>query len=42
MRKMEGFSSKIAEDAIKSKKTVTVEIGPNNIHDILDSLDENH
>ena len=42
MRKMEGFSSKIVEDAIKSKKTVTVEIGPNNIHDILDSLDENH
>ena len=42
MKKMEGFSSKIAEDVIKSKKTVTVEIGPNNIHDILDSLDENH
>ncbi len=35
------FSSKIVDDAIKSKKIISVQIGPNNVHDILDSL-ENH
>ncbi|MDH3276781.1 MAG: thiamine biosynthesis protein [Nitrosopumilus sp.] len=30
------------KSAIKTKKTVRVKIGPNNVHDILDSLEENH
>ena len=30
------------KSSISSKKTVDVVIGPNNVHDILDSLDENH
>ena len=33
------FSSKTIDLALKSKKTVTVTIGPNNVHDILDSLE---
>lgn len=33
------FSSKDVDFAIKTKKSVTVKIGPNNIHDILDSLE---
>ena len=28
--------------ALDTKKTVDVVIGPNNVHDILDSLEENH
>ncbi|MDH5431463.1 MAG: thiamine biosynthesis protein [Nitrosopumilus sp.] len=35
------FSKKEVENALKTKKTITVKIGPNNVHDILDSL-ENH
>ena len=35
------FSKKEVESALKTKKTITVELGPNNVHDILDSL-ENH
>ncbi len=35
------FSEKDVELALKTKKIITVEIGPNNVHDILDSL-ENH
>ncbi len=31
-------ASKIVARAIKSKQTVTVKVGPNNIHDILDAL----
>ncbi len=33
------FSSNDVDFAIKTKKSVTVKIGPNNIHDILDSLE---
>jgi hypothetical protein len=36
------FSKKEVETALKTKKTVSVEVGPNNVHDILDSLGENH
>jgi adenylyl- and sulfurtransferase ThiI len=33
---------KIAQQALKTKRVVTVTVGPNNIHDILDSLQTNH
>ncbi len=33
---------KIAENSLKAKKVVSITIGPNNVHDILDSLEENH
>jgi len=33
------FSSKDVDFAIRTKKSVTVKIGPNNVHDILDSLE---
>ncbi len=33
------FSNKDVDLAIKTKKSVTVKIGPNNVHDILDSLE---
>jgi len=33
---------KIAENSLKTKKVVSITIGPNNVHDILDSLEENH
>jgi len=33
---------KEVESAIKTKKTVSIQIGFNNVHDILDSLEENH
>lgn len=33
-------TSDIVSRSIKSKKSITVRIGPNNIHDILDSLDK--
>ena len=36
------ISTKMVNDVIKCKKTICVEIGPNNVHDILDSLDEKH
>ena len=32
------FSKKEVENALKTKKTINVKIGPNNVHDILDSL----
>jgi hypothetical protein len=35
------FSKKEVELALKTKKIITIQIGPNNVHDILDSL-ENH
>mgnify|MGYP000675217301 CR=1 FL=1 len=35
------FSKKEVEFALKTKKKITIKIGPNNVHDILDSL-ENH
>ena len=40
--KMVNFSSKNVDDAIKSKRLVSIKVGPNNVHDILDALDENH
>jgi len=36
------FSKKEVESTIKTKKKISVQIGPNNVHDILDSLEENH
>lgn len=36
------FAKKAVEDALKTKKVISVNVGPNNIHDILNSLDENH
>lgn len=33
---------KIVENALKKRKNVSVIIGPNNVHEILDLLDENH
>ncbi len=35
------FAKKEVESALKTKKKITIQIGPNNVHDILDSL-ENH
>jgi hypothetical protein len=35
------FSKKDVDFALKTKKKITVKVGPNNVHDILDSL-ENH
>jgi len=35
------FAKKEVESALKTKKMITIQIGPNNMHDILDSL-ENH
>jgi hypothetical protein len=36
------FSKKEVESALKTKKKISVQVGPNNIHDMLDSLEENH
>ena len=36
------ITGKDVKQSISSKKTVKVKIGPNNVHDILDSLEENH
>ena len=36
------FREKEVERAINTKKTISVVIGPNNVHDILDLLDKNH
>ena len=33
------FSSEGVDYALKTKKSITVKIGPNNVHDILDSLE---
>lgn len=35
-------SQKIAQQMLKTKKVVTITIGPNNIHDIMDGLESNH
>ena len=35
------FVKKEVESALKTKKKITIQVGPNNVHDILDSL-ENH
>jgi len=36
------FSKKEVESALKTKQKIFVKLGPNNVHDILDSLNENH
>jgi hypothetical protein len=36
------ITGKEVKFALNTKKTVDVIIGPNNVHDILDSLEENH
>jgi hypothetical protein len=36
------FSKKEVTSALKTKKKISVQVGPNNLHDILDSLEENH
>ncbi len=36
------FSKKEVESALKTKKKISIRVGPNNVHDILDSLEENH
>ncbi len=35
-------SNRIIDEVIKSRKIVSINVGPNNVHDILDSLDKNH
>ncbi len=40
--KMAKSSEKDVKSVLSTKKTVEVHIGPNNLHDILDSLEENH
>jgi hypothetical protein len=41
MNEIPSFSKKEVESALKTKRIITVHVGPNNVHDILDSL-ENH
>ncbi|AFS81810.1 thiamine biosynthesis ATP pyrophosphatase-like protein [Candidatus Nitrosopumilus koreensis AR1] len=36
------FAKKQVENAQKTKKMISIQVGPNNVHDILDSLEENH
>ena len=36
------FLKKEVEISIKTKKVISIKLGPNNVHDILDSLEENH
>lgn len=36
------FSKKEVEFALKTKKKISVQVGPNNVHDILDSIEEDH
>ena len=36
------FSKKEVEAALKTKRMISVQVGPNNVHDILDSLNGNH
>ena len=35
------ISEKVVKTALRTRKTVIVTVGPNNVHDILDSLEEN-
>ena len=41
-KKIPKILDKDIKSGIKTKKTVNVLIGPNNVHEILDSLEENH
>ncbi len=36
------FAKKEVETALKTKKVISIQVGPNNVHDILDSLERNH
>lgn len=36
------ISKKTVDDSMKTKKSITVTVGPNNVHDILDALDTDH
>lgn len=36
------FTRKEVENSLKTKKVISIQAGPNNVHDILDSLEENH
>jgi len=36
------FLKKEVESAIETKKTISIKVGINNVHDILDSLEDNH
>ena len=36
------FSKTSVEYALKTKQEIFVKVGANNVHDILDSLNENH
>ncbi len=40
--KVTGNSRKIAQQALRTEKIVSVTLGPNNVHDILDSLKSEH
>ena len=35
-------AQKIAQQILKTKRVVTITVGPNNVHDILDGLESNH
>ena len=39
MKDFSKISSTEVSSALKTKKTVEVKVGPNNVHDILDSLE---
>ena len=36
------FSKKEVDNALKTRKKILIQVGPNNVHDILDSFEENH
>ncbi len=36
------YAKKEVESSFKTKKTISIIVGPNNVHDILDSFEENH
>jgi len=38
-KKTPKVSEKLIQDGLRSEKTITVDIGPNNVHDILDALE---
>ena len=38
--KIPPFSAKVVKSALETKKVITVQVGPNNVHDILDSLED--
>ena len=42
LKEIPKISANDVKSVLNTKKTVDVVIGPNNVHDILDSLEENH